>query len=125
MTKIKEILTQGLTSLKTIKQDKQAYKEHLAKIRALPEDYRFVYTKVTEYMWDYSGGGDGYDMIALHTNLLELFQSGATEGKNILDITGEDVAYFCDELLKNCSTYTENRRNKLNVAIHKKIKPTD
>ncbi|HAX53738.1 MAG TPA: hypothetical protein DCX82_17695, partial [Lachnospiraceae bacterium] len=27
------------------------------------------------------------------------------EGKSVLDITGEDVAAFCDELLRNAKTY--------------------
>ena len=49
---------------------------------------------------------------------MELFESGISNGKKVLEVTGDDVAAFCDELLLNCKTYTENRREKLNREIH-------
>jgi DNA-binding ferritin-like protein (Dps family) len=36
--------------------------------------------------------------------LLDLFETGAADGKRVLDITGEDVAAFCDELLRHAKT---------------------
>lgn len=116
-----ETIKKGLESLKTIKKDKREYREYLERVKALPEDYRFVFEKITHYMWSLFGGGDGYDMIAIHADLLELFESGAAEKKPILEITGEDVAAFCDELLRNAKTYTENQRQKLNRVIAKKL----
>jgi DNA-binding ferritin-like protein (Dps family) len=50
-----------------------------------------------------------------------LFETGAADGKQVLEITGEDVASFCDELLQNAKTYTENWHEKLNRDIMKKI----
>ena len=52
-------------------------------------------------------------------DLLDLFETGAAEGKRVLDITGEDVAAFCDELLRHAKTYTENWREALNHDILK------
>lgn len=125
MTKIikasRNIMAKGIKSLKNIKKDKQEYKEFLERINALPKDYKFAYKKMTEYMWSYSGGGDGYDMIALQGGLLELFEISVTDGKNILDVTGDDIASFCDELLRNAITYTEKRRDKLNREIQEKL----
>ena len=43
------------------------------------------------------------------------------EEKSVLEVTGEDVAGFVDELLKNTKTYTEDWRNKLNQKIKNKI----
>lgn len=116
-----ETMTKGIDSLKNIKKDKQEYKEFLGRIKALPDDFAFVYEKMTEYMWSYSGGGDGYDMIALQGGLLELFEAGAANKKSVTDITGTDIAAFCDDLLRNAVTYTEKRRDKLNREVQKKL----
>ena len=56
-------------------------------------------------------------MMAVHNDLVELFEAGAAEGKPVLAITGEDVAAFCDELLRNARTYTEDWRESLNRDI--------
>ncbi|MPM78645.1 hypothetical protein SDC9_125656 [bioreactor metagenome] len=60
-------------------------------------------------------------MMKIHYDLIELFESGAAEGRHVLEITGYDVAAFCDELLRSASTYTENRREALNRDILKKL----
>jgi DNA-binding ferritin-like protein (Dps family) len=39
----------------------------------------------------------------------------------VLEITGEDVAAFCDELLRHAKTYTENWREALNHDILKQL----
>ena len=39
----------------------------------------------------------------------------------MLEITGNDVAAFCDELVKGEKTYFDNLRKKLNSNIAKKI----
>ena len=71
-------------------------------------------------MWQFASGA-GYDMMEIHYGLIELFEEGAAEGKNVLEVTGEDVAAFVDELLKNVRTYTEDWRNRLNQKIKNKI----
>jgi DNA-binding ferritin-like protein (Dps family) len=38
-----------------------------------------------------------------------------------LDVTGEDVAAFCDELLRNAKTWTGNRSEALNRDIMNKL----
>lgn len=125
MTKIIEkyldIINKGMHSLKNMKKDKREYKEYLDRSKALPEEYKFVFKKATEYMWSFSGGGDGYDMISLQYGLLELFEESVAHGKHVGEVTGDNVAVFCDDLLKNAKTYTENRREKLNRDIAKKL----
>lgn len=36
--------------------DKKEYKEQMARIEAMPEDYRFVFEKIQGYMWGFAGG---------------------------------------------------------------------
>ncbi|QLY78203.1 DUF1048 domain-containing protein [Clostridium intestinale] len=105
---------------KKIVGDKKEYKQHMARVEMLPHDYQFVYKKVQEYMWNFAAG-NGYDMLKIQYELIDLFEAGAAEGKHVLEITGDNVAAFCDELLRNAKTYTENWREKLNRDILNKF----
>lgn len=91
-----------------------------ARAKALPKDYQIVYSEIQNYMWQFSAGS-GMDTIPIFEGVLELFESGAANGKKVLDVTGHDVASFCDELLRNVKTYTENWRKELNSNIAKKL----
>jgi DNA-binding ferritin-like protein (Dps family) len=107
-------------NLKKIFAEKREYKRQMARVDALPKDYRYVYKKIQHHMWMFAAGS-GYDMLRLHYDLIDLFESGAAEGKRVLEITGDDVAAFCDELLKDTQTYTGNWREKLNSDIAAKL----
>ncbi len=88
-------------NLKQIIDDKKVWKQMEALAKALPEEYDFVYHKIQHYMWNYAAGS-GMDMVEIFEDLLNLFEEGAANGKRVLEITGEDVAAFCDELLSQC-----------------------
>ncbi|WP_150271257.1 DUF1048 domain-containing protein [Paenibacillus tepidiphilus] len=107
-------------NIKKIIESKREYKQQMARVEALPEDYRYVFKKIQSHMWMFVAGS-GYDMMEIHYGLIELFEAGAADGKHVLEITGEDVAAFCDELLRSASTYTENWREALNRDILKKF----
>ena len=92
----------------------------MARVEALPEDYQYVFKKIQEHMWMFAAGA-GYDMMQVHYGLIELFEAGVAEGKQVLEVTGDDVAAFCDDLLRSVSTYAENWRVKLNRDIQKKL----
>lgn len=100
--------------------EKREYKQNMKRVDALPEDYRFVYKKIQSHMWQFAAGA-GYDMLKIHYDLIDLFEAGAADGKEVLEVTGNDVAGFCDELLKNTKTYTEDWRQKLNREIAEKL----
>ncbi len=75
-------------------ESKKEYKVFMKKVNSLPTDYAFVFKKIQKYMWNF-GYGFGEEII----NLYELFEASAAEGKHVLDVTGEDVAAFADELM--------------------------
>jgi DNA-binding ferritin-like protein (Dps family) len=50
-----------------------------------------------------------------------LFEAGAAEGRPVLEITGEDVASFADELVANAKTYFAKYREDLNQSIKKEL----
>lgn len=107
--------------LKKIIGDKKEYREMMARVKKLPEDYQFVYGKIQDYMWNYAAG-DGMDMLDVQYELIDLFEAGVADGKSVLEVTGEDVAGFSDELLMNAKTYIGEKRKKLNKEIIKKLK---
>ena len=97
--------------LKKILGDKKEWKRMEARADALPNDYRIVYGEIKKYLWRFTAG-DGMDIVAILKDLLDLFETGAADGKHALDVAGQDVAgqdvaAFCDELLRNAKTYTE------------------
>ncbi|MDR2197133.1 MAG: DUF1048 domain-containing protein [Coriobacteriales bacterium] len=107
-------------NIKKIRQSKRDYRAQMARAEALPEDYRYVFKQIQKHMWMFASGS-GYDMLEIHYGLLDLFESGAASGKPVLEVTGNDVAAFCDELMRNATTYTEDWRKKLNRDIAKKL----
>ncbi len=107
--------------LKRILGDKKEWRAMEARAKALPPDYRIVYDEIKKYMWKFTAG-DGLDVVAVLHDLLGLFETGAADGRRALEVTGEDVAAFCDELLRNATTYTEKWREALNRDVVSKLR---
>ncbi|MGH3505989.1 MAG: DUF1048 domain-containing protein [Nocardioidaceae bacterium] len=72
---------------------------------ALPRDYRIMYAKIKPYLWKFTSG-DGMDTMVVLQDVRALFETGAAEGKHALDVTGEDVAAFCDERLRGAPLHS-------------------
>lgn len=106
---------------KEVSKEKRKYKEMMRRVKNLPEEYSFTFEQIQKYMWGYCSG-TGIDMMEIHMNLLELFEGGVENGKSVLDITGNDIAEFSDELLLNVNTYIQARREKLNRDVLDKVK---
>ena len=106
--------------LKKILGDKKEWKRMEARADALPNDYRIVYGEIKKYLWRFTAG-DGMDIVAILKDLLDLFETGAADGKHALDVAGQDVAAFCDELLRNAKTYTEKWHDALNRDVMDKL----
>lgn len=96
--------------------DKKEYKMMMARVEALPEDYQFVFKKIQNYMWNFATG-NGMDMLHIQYELIDLFEAGVADGRQVLEITGEDVASFADELVANAKTYVAKYREDLNKSI--------
>jgi len=99
--------------------DKKEWNAMEARAKALPHDYLVVYNEIKRYLW--SGAGPLDSSIDLFKGLLELFEEGAANNKPVLEVTGNDVAAFCDELVRGEKTYAEHLRGKLNRNIAKKL----
>lgn len=103
--------------------DKKAWKAMEARAHALPRDYRVVYDEIKKYMWRFTSG-DGMDTVASLEEVVALFEAGAAEGRPVLEVTGEDVAAFCDERLKGADpygSYLAKLRSSLNEEVARQV----
>lgn len=103
--------------LKKIIGDKKEWRAMEARAKALPKDYQVIYDEIKQYIWKSSGLG----AIDIFKGILELFEEGAANGRGALEITGSDVAAFCDELVEGQRTYADKWRKELNRDIAKKL----
>ena len=108
-------------NIKNLRESKREYRRQMARVKALPKDYQYVFKKIQRHTWKFAAGPTYDSMLKIHYGLLDLFEAGAEDGKHVLEITGEDVAAFCDELLRSTGTYTENWREALNRDIISKL----
>lgn len=92
--------------IRDIIEGKGEWRAHLARVKALPQDYQIVYREIQKYLFkvgpvELTGG------IGLLSGIVDLFVEGATLGKGVLEVTGSDVAAFCDDLIKGSKTYAD------------------
>lgn len=105
-------------------EDKRAYKKMMKRVDALPKDYQFTFRKIQHYM--YTVGPSGGDMtistnFTMFTDLVDLLEASAAEGRQILDVIGSDVGRFCDEFMRASVSNTETVREKLNKEVMEKL----
>lgn len=98
--------------------EKREWKAMEARAKALPSEYRNAYKAIQKYMWIAGGGPtDWKDSSRIFVGILDFFEEGAAECKKVHELTGEDVAAFCDELVKDEQTWKDKYRKKLNDTI--------
>ena len=99
--------------------DKKDWKRMEARAAELPGDYRTVYTEMKNYMWRFTTG-DGMDTVATLRDILDLFETEAATGRSVIEVTGPDLATFCDTRLPvQHDTYRTKLRANLNEIAAK------
>ncbi|PGT83870.1 DUF1048 domain-containing protein [Bacillus sp. AFS040349] len=98
-------------------EDKREWRAMEARAKALPSEYHHAYKAIQKYMWTTGGPTDWKECSRIFNGIIDLFEEGAAEGKKVTDLTGEDVASFCDELVKDTKTWSDKYRTKLNDTI--------
>jgi DNA-binding ferritin-like protein (Dps family) len=84
---------------------KKQWRAHVARVKALPPDYRIVYQEMQRYLFKVGPLGllDG----SLLPGIVDFFEEGAAGGKGVLELIGADVAAFCDGLIEGSRTYAD------------------
>ncbi|MET8351591.1 MULTISPECIES: DUF1048 domain-containing protein [unclassified Micromonospora] len=84
---------------------KKQWRAHVARVKTLPPDYQIVYKEMQKYLFKV-GPVDLADGLLL-SGIVDFFEEGAAAGKGVLELTGTDVATFCDDLIKDSRTYAD------------------
>ncbi|MGW2639448.1 DUF1048 domain-containing protein [Streptomyces sp. NPDC001348] len=92
-------------SIQDIIEGKKQWRAHLARVKALPPDYRIVYKEMQKYL--FKVGPVNLSDGSLLPGIVDFFEEGVAAGKGVLELIGTDVAAFCDDLVKDSPTYAE------------------
>jgi len=101
--------------------EKRKYRENEKRAKALPTEYAEAYKKIKHYLWNTSG----ILTIDPLVSLVDLLEEAAANNRNVVDITGPDVAAFADDLVKGESSYKDRQREKLNKNFESQPKKED
>jgi DNA-binding ferritin-like protein (Dps family) len=91
--------------IRDIIEGKKQWRAHVARVRALPPDYQIVYKEMQRYLFRV-GPIDVFDGRLL-SGIVDFFEEGTAIGKGVLELIGNDVAAFCDNLIKDSRTYAD------------------
>lgn len=103
-------------NLPHIWKEKKEYRQHMARVKRLPDEYRYVFEKIQAYMWELVCGS-GMEMMKVQEELLCFFEESVEEGISVHEAVGDDVAAFADEWLRSTQTVLSVRRDRLNRAV--------
>lgn len=85
---------------------KKEWRAHMARVKKLPKDYQIVYKEIQKYFFKV-GPVDANESTDILSGIVDLFEEGAAAGKDVLEVTGTDVAAFCDDLIGNTKTFAD------------------
>jgi DNA-binding ferritin-like protein (Dps family) len=109
--------------IQDIIEGKKEWRGHVARVKGLPKDYQIVYKEIQKYLYKV-GPVELTDGIGLLSGIVDLFEEGAALGKEVLAVTGSDVAAFCDGLIKDSKTYADIYQEYSNQEVSKAMKKT-
>jgi DNA-binding ferritin-like protein (Dps family) len=115
--RIQEIIVSIQASL----EGKRKWRAHMARVKALPQDYQIVYKEIQNYLFKVGPVEltDGMDVLS---GIIDLFEEGEASGKGVLEVTGSDVAAFCDDLIKDSKTYADILQESVGQEVNKAMK---
>ncbi|ADL49967.1 DUF1048 domain-containing protein [Clostridium cellulovorans] len=107
--------------IQDIIEGKKEWRAHMARVKALPKDYQIVYKEIQKYLFKI-GLVELTDGIGLLSGIVDFFEEGAALGKGVLEVTGSDVATFCDDLIKDSKTYYDIYQESVDQEVNKAMK---
>ncbi|MFJ5137760.1 DUF1048 domain-containing protein [Streptomyces sp. NPDC088707] len=97
--------------IQDIIEGKRQWREHRARVKALPPDYRIVYEEMQRYF--FKVGPIDLPDGPLLPGIVDFFEEGAASGQGVLELIGDDVAAFCDDLVKDARTHADAYQESL------------
>ncbi|PZT55026.1 DUF1048 domain-containing protein [Paenibacillus silvae] len=107
--------------IRDIIEGKKEWRAHVARVKGLPQDYQIVYKEIQKYLFKV-GPVELTNETGLLSGIVDLFEEGAVLGKSVLEVTGSDVAAFCDDLIKDSKTYAHIYQESVDQEVRKAMK---
>jgi len=107
--------------IQDIIEGKKEWRAHMARVKALPQDYQIVYKEIQKYLFKI-GPVELDNDTGLLSEIIDFFEEGAALGKGVLEVTGSDVAAFCDNLIKDSRTYADTCQESVDQKVNKAMK---
>ncbi|MED5019579.1 DUF1048 domain-containing protein [Paenibacillus chibensis] len=107
--------------IRDIIEGKKEWRAHVARVKALPRDYQIVYKEIQKYLFKV-GPVELTEGTGVLSGIVDLFEEGASSGKGVLEVTGRDVAAFCDDLIKDSKTYADIYQESVGQEVNKAMK---
>lgn len=119
--RIQEIIVRIQDAIEGKKKWQEKWRAHMARVKALPQDYQIVYKEIQNYLFKVGPVEltDGTDLLS---GIIDLFEEGAALGKGVLEVTGSDVAAFCDDLIKDSKTFADILQESVDQEVNKATK---
>ena len=119
--RIQEIIVRIQDAIEGKRKWQEKWRAHMARVKALPQDYQIVYKEIQKYLFKVGPVEltDGTDLLS---GIIDLFEEGAALGKGVLEVTGSDVAAFCDDLIKDSKTFADILQESVDQEVNKAMK---
>ena len=100
-------------------EQKKHYKEHKARIDALPEPYGTVAKALQRYLMVYGGVTDGETAVTMFGDLADLWERAAADGTPVRAIVGTEPVEFADTFAQAYTgkRWLDKERARLTRAI--------
>ncbi len=98
---------------------KKQYKQHMARMEALPEPYRGAAKALQRYFMYQGGIVDGNTLITMLGDFVDLWERAAADGTPVRAIVGDDPVEFAETFLRAYSgrQWIDKERERLRTAI--------
>lgn len=107
--------------IQDIIEGKKEWRAHVARVKALPQDYQIVYKEIQKYLFKV-GPVELTEGTGLLSGIIDLFEEGVAFEKDVMEVTGCDVAAFCDDLIKDSKTYADIYQESVDQKVSKAMK---
>ena len=107
--------------IQDIIEGKKEWRAHVARVKALPQDYQIVYNEIQKYLFKV-GTAELKEVTGLLSGIIDLFEEGTALRKGVLEVTGSDVAAFCDDLVKDSKTYANIYQESVDQEVNRAMK---
>ena len=99
--------------------DKKSYLKYRARIKKLPPGYREAALALERYLMNMGPSNDGKALIAMLTDLADLFEQSVADATPIRTLVGEDPSEFAEAFLENYAggSWIRGERTRLAESI--------